>query len=129
MDKRPIFDWFYEQGDLYVTIMTTNSPLIKVPPDIMKKKFEKLVIGESSTPRLTYNEEGISVSMRFGRKFEDCFLPWDSIVVMEGEEAVIQFAVSDIEDDQVEEEGEDSNDKEKTGEKGEKKGGHLKLVK
>jgi len=129
VDKRPIFDWFYEQGDIYLTIMTTNSPLIKVPLEIMKKKFERLVIGETSTPRLTYNEEGINVSMRFGPKFEDCFLPWNSIVVMEGDEAVIQFAVSDIENDLVEEEGEDSDADENTGEKGKKKGGHLKLVK
>ncbi len=129
MDKRPIFDWFYDQGDLYVTIMTTNSPLIKVPPDIMKKKFEKFVIGGTSTPRLTYNEEGINVSMRFGRKFEDCFLPWDSIVVMEGDEAVIQFAVSDIEDDEIEEKGEESRGADKTEGEGKKRGGHLKLVK
>lgn len=129
MDKRPIFDWFYDQGDIYVTVITTNSPLLIVPPESMQKKFEKFIIGETSASRLSYNEIGINVSMRFGARYEECFLPWDSIVIMEGNEAVIQFTVDDIGVDDIEEEPDKEDTTEKVIPEGEnKRRGNLKLV-
>lgn len=95
VDKLPVFEWFYRQGDVYLTILIMGSNELKVPPHFYNKDVETFVVGDSPTPHLICDEHGISTPMRFGAKFFNCFFPWENIIMMTGENAMIQFRVKE----------------------------------
>lgn len=97
INKIPVFEWFYQQGDVFLTVLTGGSDSLKIPPQFFENKLETFVVGNSSTPNLTYDEIGITTPMRFGKDFFQCFFPWDSIIVMNGPAAVIQFITEEQE--------------------------------
>ena len=91
INKIPVFDWFYEQGDVYLTLLISGSDQIEIPSSIHEKKMETFVVGNSSTPNLTYDEKGINAPMKFGNNYFNCFFPWECIIMMSGPNAIIQF--------------------------------------
>ena len=91
INKIPVFDWFYEQGDVYLTLLISGSDQIEIPSSIHEKKMETFVVGNSSTPNLTYDEKGINAPMKFGNNCFNCFFPWECIIMMSGPNAIIQF--------------------------------------
>lgn len=95
INKIPVFEWFYEQGDVYVSVHLGSSDLLVLPPAMHDKKIETFVIGNASTPNLTFDEEGIKAPMRFGNNFFNCFFPWESIIMFSGQSAVMQFATEE----------------------------------
>ncbi len=92
INKIPIFKWFYDQGDTYLSILTNCSDLLKIPQNFYDKKTETFIVGNTPSPNLTYDEKGVTAPMRFGSRIFNCFFPWDCILVMSNSSAVIQFA-------------------------------------
>ncbi|MDP6625587.1 MAG: hypothetical protein QGG87_03920 [Nitrospinota bacterium] len=92
INKIPVFEWFYEQGNVYLTILLSGSDLLEIPSSIHEKKVETFIVGNSPTPNLTYDKKGIEAPMRFGNNYFNCFFPWECIIMMSGPHAVIQFA-------------------------------------
>ncbi|MFQ5561507.1 MAG: hypothetical protein ACE5FU_13115 [Nitrospinota bacterium] len=125
INKIPVFDWFYEQGDVFLTIRFGLSNLIQVPTPMLGKEMETFVVGEVPTPKLTYNEQGVSAPMRFGNTFSTCFFPWESIVRMGGASAVIQFAVDEADGESVPEKKKGGATPKKTP----RKKNHLRVIK
>ena len=95
LNKIPIFDWFYEQGDVYLTVLLTGSDLLEIPSSIHEKKVETFVVGNTPTPNLTYDKNGIEAPMKFGNNYFNCFFPWECIIMMSCNSAVIQFATDE----------------------------------
>lgn len=95
VNKIPVFEWFYEQGDVYLTILLTGSDLLEIPSSIHKKKVETFVVGNAPTPNLTFNEKGVEAPMKFGNNYFNCFFPWECIIMMSGPSAIIQFATDE----------------------------------
>ena len=91
INKIPVFDWFYEQGDVYLTLLISGSDQIEIPSSIHERKMETFVVGNSPTPNLTYDEKGINAPMKFGNNYFNCFFPWECIIMMSGPNAIIQF--------------------------------------
>lgn len=91
LNKIPVFDWFYEQGDVYITILLCGSDLLEIPSSFHEKKVETFVVGNAPTPNLTYDETGIEAPMKFGNNYFNCFFPWECIIMMGGPSAIIQF--------------------------------------
>ncbi len=95
INKIPVFDWFYEQGDVYITLLISGSDQIEIPSSIHEKKMETFVVGNSSTPNLTYDKKGINAPMKFGNNYFNCFFPWECISVMSGPNAVIELTTEE----------------------------------
>ncbi len=93
INKIPVFKWFYEQGNVYLTILISCSDSLELPSSIHKKKVETFVVGNAPTPNLIFNEEGIEAPMKFGNNYFNCFFPWECIVMMSGPNAIIQFNI------------------------------------
>jgi len=134
INKIPVFDWFFDLGDVYLTVLIKGVQDIKVPQHLLEKEAEIFIVGDVPTPHLTYNKEGVNSPMRFGDTSFNCFFPWDAIVRMGGESAVIQFAVDEAKNEDFS--GSALNPTAKKSNKGkgksgesEKKKSHLRVVK
>jgi hypothetical protein len=131
--KIPIFTWFYELGDVYLTVSVKDNPKILLPPHLLVKELETFVVGAIPTPDLSYDNSGIMAPMRFGPNFFSCFFSWDSIVSMGGAHAVIQFfnqktgEQGDVNGSSDKKKGIESGEKEKTPKQSQKS--HLRVVK
>tara|TARA_B100000959_G_scaffold123970_1_gene130155 strand:- start:46136 stop:46525 length:390 start_codon:yes stop_codon:yes gene_type:complete len=89
-NRLPLFDWFYAQGDVLVTV-SLNTEGVEVPKDLRQEEFADFVLGESPTPKLIADDVGVSASMRFSGALYSCYFPWTSIVQMSGTDAAVQF--------------------------------------
>lgn len=131
--KIPIFRWFYDLGDVYLTVLTIDNNKINIPPHLMQKEVETFVVGAIPTPDLTYDNSGITAPMRFGTNFFSCFFSWDAIVSMGGSSALIQFfnqktdKHDDVKESTALKENTESEKKEKTPKHSQKS--HLRVVK
>lgn len=94
-NKSPVFEWFYAEGVVYITVVTGRSNLLKIPQRFYSNKTETFVMGNTPTPDITYDETGIKTSMRFGNDLFHCFFPWECISVMSGPNAVIEFTADE----------------------------------
>jgi len=90
VNKLPVFEWFWGQGDVLVTV-NTRAPEVDVPAFLREKELVDFIMGELPTPRLQADERGILVGMKFSGVPHTCFFPWDSIERMKGPASVIQF--------------------------------------
>lgn len=95
LNKIPIFEWFYKQGDVFLTVIIDGSDLLKVPPEFYEKEMETFVVGNASSPKMTYDKNGLDAPMRFGARAFNCYFPWDCIFMMSNPNASIQFASMD----------------------------------
>lgn len=94
IDILPVFDWFYGHGDIMLTIRT-KAPGVEVPVDLRANEFVDFIIGVKPTPKLQYDKFSITAPMRFSQKLYKCVFPWQSIVRISSDKAVIQFTMSD----------------------------------
>jgi len=90
VNKLPIFEWFWTQGDILVTV-NTKTPGVDVPEFLRQKELVDFIMGENPTPRLQADERGILVGMRFSLALHTCFFPWDSIERIKCPTSIIQF--------------------------------------
>ncbi len=90
----PVFEWFYEHGDIMLTIRTT-APGVEVPVDLRANELVDFIIGAKPTPKLQYDKFNITAPMRFSQKLYKCIFPWNSIVRISSDKAVIQFTETD----------------------------------
>jgi len=90
LNKLPIFEWFYPQGDVMVTV-NTNITGVDIPSDLRQQEIVDFVLGDKPTPKLTADGVGISAPMRFSGSLYSCYFPWDCVMQMSGQEAVMQF--------------------------------------
>lgn len=95
INKIPVFEWFYKQGDVFLTVIIDGSELLKVPPEFYEKKMETFVVGDTSSPNMNYDKNGLAVPMRFGARIFNCYFPWDCILTMSNPNASIQFTSLD----------------------------------
>ncbi|VAX18854.1 hypothetical protein MNBD_NITROSPINAE01-1709 [hydrothermal vent metagenome] len=90
MNKVPVFEWFYTQGDLLVTV-TTALESVDVPANLKRQEVVDFILGAVPTPKLSFDEIGIKTPMRFSGKLHNCYFSWESIIQMSSQDAVIQF--------------------------------------
>ncbi|VAX18866.1 hypothetical protein MNBD_NITROSPINAE03-230 [hydrothermal vent metagenome] len=90
MNKLPIFEWFYPQGDVMVTV-NTHITGVDIPPDLRQQEIVDFILGDKPTPKLTADGVGISAPMRFHGSLYSCYFPWACVLQMSGQEAVMQF--------------------------------------
>jgi len=90
LNKQPVFDWFWAQGDVLVTI-STKTIGVDLPQFLREKEVVDFILGVDLTPRLQADDKGILVGMRFSGAPHTCFFPWDSVLRMECPNSVIQF--------------------------------------
>jgi len=90
LNKLPIFEWFYPQGDIMVTV-NTNITGVDIPSDLRQQEVVDFVLGDKPTPKLTADGAGINAPMRFSGSLYSCYFPWDCVMQMSGQEAVMQF--------------------------------------
>lgn len=90
VNKLPIFEWFWLQGDILVTI-NTKAPEVDVPAFLREKELVDFIMGENPTPRLQADERGILVGMKFSGAPHTCFFPWDSVERIKCPTSMIQF--------------------------------------
>ena len=90
VNKVPVFEWFYGHGDVLVSVNTALDN-VDVPVTLKRQEVVDFILGAAPTPKLSFNEEGIKTPMRFSGKLHECYFPWESIVQMSSQDAVIQF--------------------------------------
>lgn len=99
MNKVPVFEWFYAQGDVLVTVNTALET-VDVPANLKRQEMVDFILGEVPTPKLSFGEDGIRSSMRFSGKLHNCYFPWESIIQISSQDAVIQFRNNHAQPDQ-----------------------------
>ncbi len=90
MNKVRVFDLLYEDGDVLVTINTSVEG-VSAPPNLADQETVSFVLGAVPTPNMEVSEWGIVASMRFTGNLFSCKIPWESVVQMSSENAVVQF--------------------------------------
>jgi hypothetical protein len=89
--KLTIFNALYQEGDVNL-VVETNVEGVNVP-EHLGGKLTNFVVGQSPSPLLEANEEGISAPLRFGGERFVCTFPWPSIRAMATNEAIVNFPV------------------------------------
>jgi len=90
LSKLPIFNWFFSQGDVLMTV-NTHSDGVSVPSHVRQQEIVDFIVGVKPTPKLVAGDEGVTASMKFSGAIHECHFPWSSIVQMSVQDAVIQF--------------------------------------
>lgn len=90
MNKLPIFEWFASQGDVLVTV-NTQFENVDIPGHLKRQELVDFILGETPTPKMSVDEHGVHAPMRFSGALFNCYFPWNSVVQMSSEDAVIQF--------------------------------------
>ena len=90
LSKLPVFEWFYPLGDVMVTV-STQVDGVDVPSSLRQQEIVDFILGEIPTPKLVADDNGVSAPMRFAGSLYSCYFPWDSIIQMSGQDAVMQF--------------------------------------
>lgn len=96
MNKVPVFEWFLEYGDVLITV-NTHTKGVDIPPSLRDQEFVDFVLGPTPSPKMTTDQKGIRAPMRFSGALYHCYFPWDSVIQMSANEAVIQFREFKIE--------------------------------
>lgn len=102
---------YEEEGTFFVTVQADD---LDLPLD----GIQRLVLGGRATPDLEIKDEGIDASLSFNRVHYDIYIPWQSVVALEGNYKAF-FCNTHLDDI-------DDLDDEKMPKK---KASHLKLVK
>ena len=90
MDKIPILDWFLDYGDVLVTI-DTKVVTVDIPAHLRDQEVVDFILGATPTPKMEVDKSGIRTPMRFSGVVHHCFFPWEAVLQMSAQDAVIQF--------------------------------------
>jgi len=90
LSKLPVFEWFFNQGDVLITV-NTHVDQVDIPPNLRNQEIVDFILGPTPTPKMTMDERGVTASMRFSGALYACYFPWTAIIQMSGQDAVIQF--------------------------------------
>ena len=91
MLKLTIFTALYQEGDVTL-VVDTNVEGVKVPEHLVGK-ITNFVVGQSPSPLLEANQEGIVTPLRFGGERFVCAFPWRSLRAMATKNAIVNFLV------------------------------------
>ncbi|VAX24315.1 hypothetical protein MNBD_NITROSPINAE02-123 [hydrothermal vent metagenome] len=94
MDKLPIFEWFLEYGDVLITV-SAKLDSVDIPQHLKEQDVVDFILGPAPTPKMVIEKKGVKTPMRFSGAIHNCFFPWESIIQMSAQDAVIQFRNTD----------------------------------
>jgi len=109
--KLILFKALYEEGDVNLVVDTTEEG-VSVPPHLYGN-MTNFIVGQSPSPLLEVDEQGIMAPLRFGGERFRCSFPWSSIRAMISTKAIIHFP----------------SEEEPTGERPKKSSSPLKVIK
>jgi stringent starvation protein B len=92
MVKLEIFNILYQEGDINL-VVDTNVEGVRVPP-YLYGKITNFILGNSPSPHLQADENGITAPLRFGETRFTCYFPWSSVRAMISRLAVVNFPTS-----------------------------------
>ncbi|MBN2468615.1 MAG: hypothetical protein JXD19_10740 [Deltaproteobacteria bacterium] len=89
MIKLAIFNLLCQEGDVNLVVDTAIEG-VDIPP-YLYGRMANFIVGNSPSPNLKTDEQGISAPMRFGDTKFVCYFPWAAVKAMVSRRAVVNF--------------------------------------